>query len=161
MDRYKNKALTLHRYGSRHTFFVFSLGVVLLLFWLKAYEDALIFLITFSATMGTVVILKVLFRVPRPEGSDLENGSYAFPSGHSAGIFFLATILSSLAYTYLNNIWSALILVALFATALLIGLSRIVLNVHTKVQVIAGAAIGFFVSILIILNKEAILTLIF
>ena len=158
MDRYKDKALVLHRYGSRYTFFVFSFAVVLLLYWMKEFEDALIFLLTFTATMGAVVILKLAFRVPRPEGSDLENGSYAFPSGHATGIFFLVVTISHLAYTHLSSLWFSLILITLLAASVLVSLSRIILNVHTKIQVITGALIGFLIPLIILSNKESILS---
>jgi membrane-associated phospholipid phosphatase len=154
-------ALTLHQYGGRHTFFIFSLAVVLFLIWFSEFEAALIFLLAFTATMGSTLVLKVMFRVPRPMGSDLEKGSYAFPSAHAAGVFFLAITLGNIAGTWISSLWLTAILALLSIVAISIAVSRIVLNVHTTLQVVVGATIGFFVPLIIILNQNTILSLIF
>ena len=66
--------------------------------------------------------------------SYLYTNNYSFPSGHAVTAFIAATIILA----YLGWKWG----LASYIVAALIGISRIVLDVHYPSDVLAGAAIG-------------------
>jgi membrane-associated phospholipid phosphatase len=65
---------------------------------------------------------------------------HAFPSGHSASAFALATVIA----VTINNKWISLLLLIL---ATLVGYSRIFLGQHFLVDVFGGAVIGVVAAI--------------
>lgn len=96
------------------------------------------------STMGmmtTVVIVKNYFQVPRPMEALVVASGYAFPSGHAAGVVFLALVVVGLAWGMRQRYrYTIFILTALLVA--LVAYSRIMLQVHTWPQVFAGAAVG-------------------
>lgn len=86
--------------------------------------------------------LKLVFGRPRPFeqypllGLDPAQMGSAFPSGHATAAFALATALG---YRWPRGrpLW--------FTLAGLVALSRVALGVHRPWDVVAGAAVGFFV----------------
>jgi undecaprenyl-diphosphatase len=107
---------------------------------------AVILIIAFL--MGTLVTedLKELVHRPRPyEGIApvyLFSNTNSFPSGHAVAAFLAATILLG----YLG--WKPGL--AGYVAATLIGMSRIVLNVHYPTDVLGGAIIGIILGGLVI-----------
>lgn len=68
-------------------------------------------------------------------------GSFSFPSGHSAEAFAAAVFISCwIGQPFLRGV--------LIVWALLIAMSRVVLGVHTPVDVLAGMAVGAAVSLI-------------
>ena len=88
--------------------------------------------------MVSVQLVKEWLRVPRPDAALIDTIGYAFPSGHSAGAFFLALSACVLATGPSRPYVCVLAIIA----AMLIGVSRVQLGVHTPLQVIAGFVIG-------------------
>ena len=85
-----------------------------------------------SLSSGLIVdLLKVIVARPRP--LDWHNLT-SFPSGHSASIFALATVL---ALNYPRWRW------VFWLVASLVGVSRVVVGAHYPLDVLAGSAIGF------------------
>jgi undecaprenyl-diphosphatase len=108
----------------------------------KAYAiDIAILAIT---STGLMFLLKNLFHRHRPiraVGHQLL--TYSFPSGHSVSSFIFCTILAYLVWISSFRKGIKLILIfALFLFSMLIGISRIVLNVHFATDVIAGFCFG-------------------
>jgi undecaprenyl-diphosphatase len=124
------------------------IGLVLLivadLFRRKQAREA-VWLVVATAGMAIVVItLKEYFAVPRPDEALVALDSYAFPSGHSTSVTFLAVVLG----WYIRRVWSVsyrLLLPALAALCLIVGYSRLYLQVHTLEQVLVGIALGLLI----------------
>ncbi len=106
--------------------------------------------IMFFATYGTAVVsgfLKTTFMSPRPVNSLISLSDPSFPSSHAsmATAVFLAII-----YLFAPKIQSwirrEIFIVGLSIFAIMIGLSRLILNVHWFSDVLAGWALGLFIA---------------
>ncbi len=106
--------------------------------------------VTIAFTSVTVQALKHLFGRARPtledsasfwKGPSLEAGYDAFPSAHAAAAFSLAVILSSV-YPRWSSFW--------YLAALMVAITRIFLDVHFASDVVAGGAVGFLLSKIVI-----------
>ena len=102
--------------------------------------------VSISAILSSV--LKNIFKRPRPDILRLvEESSFSFPSGHSmnnmALYFFIAL---SLLFYLKNKTIKYSICVAFFLFVLFIGLARIYLGIHYASDVLAGFAMGIWVS---------------
>jgi undecaprenyl-diphosphatase len=83
-------------------------------------------------------VLKLWFEIPRPcVELAMCPGTYSFPSSHAAVIFAFAVATSL-------NIKKRLVWIGTVALAILVSISRVALNYHTPVDIIAGALIGIF-----------------
>jgi membrane-associated phospholipid phosphatase len=96
--------------------------------------------------------MKFWFGRPRPETAFLEQTGLSFPSGHAmiGGAFY--GLLMYLVWTTIRPAaWRWLLVLLLAIWVLLIGYSRIYLNVHYASDVLAGWAAGFLFLILTLL----------
>ncbi|MFD2245824.1 phosphatase PAP2 family protein [Pontibacter ruber] len=88
-------------------------------------------------------VLKRAFERPRPETAMLEQSGLSFPSGHAMiGGAFYGVLIYIVWQTVRSPFWRWLYTVLLTVLILLIGYSRIYLNVHYATDVVAGYAIG-------------------
>lgn len=109
-------------------FFLLIVGLLAWQGWRKrAAGLACLLVLESSLTMG----MKLFFRVPRPPGAT--EGTYAFPSGHSAKAGSLAGFL-------LGKKTLPLLLLPL-----LVGMSRVFLGEHSWLDVIAGGLFGLLI----------------
>lgn len=127
--------------ASTQSFLLISVVIGSVLFLKRGSKVAGIFLGSVLGLSLSVVVLKNVFAAPRPSDALIEIASYAFPSGHAAGIIFLAITFAYLSHHVSNPIRYS-VYVGLFILTCVIGLSRIYLNVHTPMQVAAGYAVG-------------------
>ena len=93
-------------------------------------------------------VVKGIYARPRPLGlGGRVDGSYAFPSGHATAS---AAVCCTLAYVFWREgfvgRWTALSFAVL--VPLLVGVSRLYLNVHWATDVLGGWSIGLFVAAL-------------
>jgi undecaprenyl-diphosphatase len=96
--------------------------------------------LAFAFELPTYVVLKKTFRRRRPyvvvekyERIHIPSDEFSFPSGHTAGGFVMAAIVS--------NFFPAATL-PMYAWATGIGLSRVLLRVHFVSDIIAGSLLG-------------------
>jgi membrane-associated phospholipid phosphatase len=133
---------------------LFSVAIVILLLIFRRSRMAWQILAAFLISGLIVQVLKNFIYSPRPkdffkfreqihiiEGVTL-NGNASFPSGHSASIFALATLLA----LFSDN--KKIGLVYLLA-AIGVGYSRIYLAQHFPKDVIGGATIGVLTAVLV------------
>ncbi|GAA4304423.1 phosphatase PAP2 family protein [Nibribacter koreensis] len=139
-------------FGSKYFLIFGSLGLALFFFIFQKWRFYALKIISIAATTTLFnQTMKWLFGRPRPETAFLEQGGNSFPSGHAmiGGAFW--GLLLYLIWTNLERGWLRWSLSALFAIwILLIGFSRVYLNVHYASDVLAGWGAGFFWLILAI-----------
>jgi membrane-associated phospholipid phosphatase len=100
----------------------------------------LIVLFCALASAEFVGLLKRAYRVPRPAGGIERSMGLSFPSGHSAGS---AAVLIFLGYVAVRHRVSAWIVAPVVAgVILLVGFSRIYLDMHWTSDVLGGWTIG-------------------
>jgi membrane-associated phospholipid phosphatase len=89
-------------------------------------------------------VIKVLYGRARPAGGALLN-TYSFPSGHAATS---AAVVVTLCYVLAREkivSWPTAIVIG-GAVPLIVGLTRLYLDVHWTTDVVAGWAVGLFVA---------------
>jgi undecaprenyl-diphosphatase len=89
-----------------------------------------------SLASGQIVcgLLKASVNRERPEGNGSSRWNSSFPSGHAAGAFSLATVLSN-KYPHLR--------LPFYILAGAVSVSRVYLGAHYPSDVVAGAIIGY------------------
>lgn len=87
-----------------------------------------------------IYIIKIFVHIPRPYLAlnkiplvILTPTDYSFPSGHACFAFFIATMI------YLRNKKMGVIF---YFMALLVGIGRVLANVHYPIDVLGGAMLG-------------------
>src|SRR3989338_373096 len=124
-------------------YFLVLIGIVAyLLKNRQSKEFSATFLQAYAVVVTIVELLKYFFDRPRPF-EVLENVNVfssksdpSFPSGHSAGIFLLASVGAEKFPRYK---------IPLYALAFLVSISRIFVGLHYPIDVLAGSLIGFFI----------------
>lgn len=128
-------------------FWSISAIVIVSLILLRKRYEMIVFILSLVSTVLIVLVLKFTFAIPRSIDALVKLDSYAFPSGHSASAMFLAIMFMWLYYRHSGqNIQrSVIVAIPLLVLALLVGYSRILIGVHTPVQVLAGFGVGILV----------------
>ncbi|SIT93846.1 phosphatase PAP2 family protein [Pontibacter indicus] len=118
--------------------------IVLVMAWFQhmRWYALKVLVIAFTSTMLNQ-LLKRLFERPRPVTAMLEQSGLSFPSGHAmiGGSFYgllIYIVWREVKHPFWRWCWVLLLTVLL----LLIGYSRIYLNVHYATDVLAGYALG-------------------
>ena len=106
--------------------------------------------VLFAPTIAVILftIVKLVYARPRPVGlGGMVPSSYSFPSGHATAS---AAICCTLAYVYWREGIVSRRSAILFAVVvpLLVGLSRIYLNVHWTTDVLGGWSAGLLIAVL-------------
>lgn len=118
--------------------------VVIVALVVRRNVRATLFVLTTIGLSGVVIALaKILADRPRPGGALVAAASTAFPSGHAVGV--MAAVLALL--TVSAGLFGPRVrAAAVFLGALVVvvvGVGRVVLNVHHPSDVIAGWALGY------------------
>lgn len=135
------KIMSLITYMGSPWVFVILCALTSSYLWYRGKKLETIFLnVTLFSTWGIMEGLKHLFERSRPAGEALTVASgYSFPSGHAMLSFAFYGFLAALLLKYgRGNRQSWLGAITLYILVLLIGLSRIYLNVHYLSDVVAG-----------------------
>ena len=138
--------LLITNLGSPRAFIILASLFTLLLLVKKKKVEALCMNLCLIISWQLMNGLKIVFARPRPLGEHLTYASgFSFPSGHAmlsiAFYGFLAYLALSLLPRKIGKILAAILAILI----LLIGLSRIYLNVHYASDVIAGYIFGAIV----------------
>lgn len=87
----------------------------------------------------------------RPENHLLETGGYSFPSGHAMlGLIFFSMVAYFILKEVKGNSLKWVMGIGFVCLVLLIGISRIAMNVHFPTDILAGYALGAAYSLTLI-----------
>lgn len=106
-------------------------------------RDAATYLLSLGVALALTYSLKYILQIPRPEDAMIDATSPRFPSGHATLSFLLVGYFRQLKYR-----------VPFLVYALIVTYSRLYLNVHRPVDLVAGALIGFTVPALILYYED-------
>lgn len=132
--------------------FLLSVFLLVVLIVKKKWYHMILLATGMTGGLLLEVIIKFLMHRERPVSALIEVSGYSFPSGHAtmATIFFVLLL-----YAFKDDIKHKLLrLLFVFGTILtfiLVGLSRVYLNVHWFSDVLAGFALGIFWLTLLVL----------
>lgn len=130
--------------GDKYTIAIFSIILLLLLmFHKKDYIKSKVFIS--SMALGVILSqgLKYIIQKPRPIDQLIIETGYSFPSGHVTLSFVFFGMLIYLFKDEIKNKFLRYSFIAInILLILLIGISRIYLNVHYFSDVIAGFVLG-------------------
>ncbi|MBC5773813.1 phosphatase PAP2 family protein [Pontibacter sp. KCTC 32443] len=118
--------------------------IVLIFAWFRHLQWFALKVLVISLTTSLLnQALKRVFERPRPETAMLEQSGLSFPSGHAMiGGSFYGLLIYIVWRTVSNPFWRWLLTILLTFLLLLIGYSRIYLNVHYATDVLAGYSAG-------------------
>jgi len=126
--------------------FTWGLGglVIIILLLKKEWWTSISLLV--SIRVGEVILsfLKNFFHRARPIPQIVPAHGYSFPSGHSFGAMLVYGFMIYLTWKFIRNNWlSGLIFMLCTWLILLVGFSRIYLNVHWLTDVLGGYSAAF------------------
>jgi membrane protein DedA with SNARE-associated domain len=130
--------------GGVYLVLLVSVALTLYLLYRRYWWDLFTFFLLVAGGETTLTILKLLFQRPRPTSQLVAVQGYSFPSGHAFTAMilygFLAYIVRKLTKSEaLRFLFSSLSIFSI----LVVGISRIYLNVHWLTDVLGGYASGF------------------
>ncbi len=134
-----------------------AISILLSIFFLRRYcnKFAFFFGITMLFDAFVVLVLKELVKRPRPLGDIITKTDFGFPSGHTANAVVFFGFLTYLAMHKIKSKTFKVIIISLSSfMILLIGFSRIYLNVHWLTDVISGFGLGVYILTGSIMLKE-------
>ena len=138
--------------------FVFAFLLIVLLFvfvYMKKFYSAVLLFFSILAGFLSGLLIKFLVYRLRPANVLIEFSGSSFPSGHATmAVIFFSLVIYSFKYEIKNKFARYLFIVCSILLFLIIGFSRIYLNVHWFSDVIAGFFLGiFWLTLLILLFK--------
>jgi membrane-associated phospholipid phosphatase len=130
------------------TFYVAIIAISATLFYAHRKREAVLVFISATLMQLLVHLLKITFKVPRPDTALVELNSYAFPSGHAAGAAFMVTTIYLYLLVHLRPKLRFGLTALFLLIAVIIAWSRVALHVHTLDQIAVGFGIGILWPIL-------------
>ncbi len=129
------------------------------LIYKKKWYYSLLLLFSMAGGLLFEVLTKLIIHRPRPENALLEVSGYSFPSGHATmAIIFFSVLLYAFKDEIKNRASKNIFITSNVIIFLIIGLSRIYLNVHWLSDVLAGFGLGLFWLTLLILIFKIIIS---
>jgi membrane-associated phospholipid phosphatase len=139
---------------------VLGLCLLALFVWQRRWGTAVLLVLVAGGAQLLNDILKTVFHRDRPEAvvTLISAQSYSFPSGHAMVAAAFYFFLAYLAWRLVRGWWRWVMVAGLLLLVVLIGLSRIYLQVHYLSDVIAGYVAGFVWTDAVILGSHALST---
>lgn len=129
--------------------------VIFILYRRERKKDSLILFVSLASGYILEQLIKIIVQRERPATQLVEELSYSFPSGHAV---FSVILFSLLIYFYKNEIKNQfhkkMFILSNILLILLVGFSRIYLNVHWFTDVIGGFFLGLFILSTILFVSE-------
>lgn len=133
------------------------ISILLSVFLLRRYckKFALFFSMTILLDALVLLVLKEIIMRPRPLNGIISKTDFSFPSGHTAdAVVFFGFLTYLIMHKSESRAIKGITISISSFMILLIGFSRIYLNVHWLTDVIGGFALGLFILTGSILLKE-------
>lgn len=129
--------------GSNYFIGLVFIALVFILIRVRRKRAAAVSLFSILGSAGFIWLFKHLFGRPRPFGC-LGNDCYSFPSGHSTIALYFYGLLDYLIFRFLPLSFKTFLLInfIIISTILLIGVSRLFLQLHFLSDVFAGFFLG-------------------
>jgi undecaprenyl-diphosphatase len=109
----------------------------------KRWLNALLLAISMLSGLGAELLIKLIVHRLRPENALVQASGYSFPSGHATmAMLFFSLLIYFFRDEIKNKLWKNAFITASIVLALIVGLSRVYLNVHWLTDVIGGFALG-------------------
>lgn len=122
-----------------------SLFLIFLLIVREKYISAFYSLIALLGGLISQTIIKNTLLVSRPENGLVSSFGYSFPSGHANMTTILLLCFCFYVFKFISNRKTKIIyFVISIILIILVGLSRVFLNVHWVSDVLAGWSLGLF-----------------
>jgi undecaprenyl-diphosphatase len=135
--------LVITSIGSIAGLVILSVIAFALLAYKKRWLNALLLVISMLSGVGAELLIKLIVHRLRPDNALIQASGYSFPSGHATMAMLLFSLLI---YFFRDDIkdklWKHVFVVFSIVLALLVGFSRVYLNVHWLSDVIGGFALG-------------------
>jgi membrane-associated phospholipid phosphatase len=164
-----------HRIGVRHpawvtfwdvlctvlgpsAFRIVALVAIVVALWRRQLRLALFLVVSVELSGVVTEALKAAAVRPRPVTALVSAPSWSFPSGHALGVMASVLALTVVVLPLLRrNLWGWVIASGA-AIVLVVGVGRVVLNVHNPSDVVAGWAAGFlwFAASLLVLARKPV-----
>lgn len=119
-------------------------GVVIVWLLVRRHLRAALFLL--ASVEGSALVTEVAKQLadrPRPESAFVHAYGTSFPSGHAVGVMVGVLAFGTLLLPVVAARWRPTLIVVGALIVVLIGVGRVVLNVHHPSDVLAGWALGF------------------
>jgi undecaprenyl-diphosphatase len=134
------------RYGFGTTALsIITASIAVYLFYRHYRNEALLLAGTMLGEFLIVSILKRLIHSARPLNGIIPETGFSFPSGHATAAVVFLGLLTYLVWQYFKSRnWRVLSVVFFVSISLLVGFSRIYLNVHWLSDVLGAYSLGVF-----------------
>ncbi len=137
-----------------------SVALIVFLFYRKRTYELTLFVSSMGVGLFVGWLVKILVHRARPENAIIEAVGFSFPSGHALrGIIFFSLLIYIFKDDIKNNSLRYSFIAVNVLLILLIGFSRIYLNVHWFSDVVAGFSLGLFILMLLVLSFRAFVLL--
>ncbi|MGI5911449.1 MAG: phosphatase PAP2 family protein [Syntrophomonadaceae bacterium] len=147
--------LFITHFGSSYAYLIGAIIFTGILITRKRWLDTLFMNINIILTWWLMIQLKVVFARARPLGEQLISAAgFSFPSGHAMLATAFYGFLAYLAFTLLPERISKKIVPGLFILILVIGISRVYLNVHYFTDILAGFIFGGLITLFFIKLRQ-------
>ncbi|PIZ99065.1 MAG: hypothetical protein COX77_02620 [Candidatus Komeilibacteria bacterium CG_4_10_14_0_2_um_filter_37_10] len=139
---------------------ILAAGLLLSLLYRKRIYYSLLLLFGMAGGLVLEILTKLIVQRARPINGLLTISSYSFPSGHATmALLFFSLVIYIFHNDFNNKIIKNLFIGVNVLLILLIGFSRIYLNVHWLSDVLAGLALGLFWLTVLILIFRVLMSL--
>jgi membrane-associated phospholipid phosphatase len=139
-------------------FRIVGLVVIIVALWRRQLRVALFLVLSVELSGLLTEALKAAAHRPRPATALVFAPSSSFPSGHALGVMAAALALTVIVLPRVRRDLWGWVIAGGALTVLVIGVGRVVLNVHHPTDVLAGWAAGYlwFAASLLVLARKPV-----
>lgn len=144
-------------FGNTIPLIIFTIFLLIFLYIRKKYSHLILLILSMLTGLVIELSIKYLVHRIRPSNGLIQASTYSFPSGHATmAVIFFSILLYSIIETIKSKKTKLILSLIIISIILLIGFSRIYLNVHYFSDVLAGLVLGLFINSTTLLLIEKI-----